>query len=119
MYRNVWGLLQEFGDAEVASLVLPRTLIVEQSAAPTVLNQKGEWHTPDFASVRPEVDRIESGPFPKPLLVQAENGRPIGPFSDRAMTEFAKKLGTGGLAALSEELPGEKRAGFAPAVRQQ
>ncbi|PYI82464.1 MAG: hypothetical protein DME26_17580, partial [Verrucomicrobia bacterium] len=34
IYRNVWGLLQEFGDAEVASLVLPRTLIVEQSAAP-------------------------------------------------------------------------------------
>src|SRR3989475_12062012 len=29
IYRNVWGLLREFGDAEVASLVLPRPLIVE------------------------------------------------------------------------------------------
>ena len=119
IYRNIWGLLREFGDAEVASLILPRALIVEHSPAPTVLNQKGEWHTPDLASVRAELDRIESGPFSKPLLLHAENGRPIGPLSERAMSEFAKRLRIGGLAALSEELPVEKRAGFDPAVRQQ
>src|SRR5436309_1628805 len=74
IYRNVWGLLREFGDAEVASLILPRPLIVEHSPAPTVLNQKGEWHTPDLASVRAEVERIESGPtFPRPVLVEAED----------------------------------------------
>ena len=119
IYRNVWGLLREFGDAEVASLILPRPLIIEHSPTPTVLNQKGEWHTPDFASVRTEVDRIERGPtFPKPLLVQGEDGKPLGPFSDRAMADFAKGLGTGELAALSGELPVDKRAGFDPAVRQ-
>src|SRR5439155_26733759 len=94
-------------------------LIVGHSLGPTGLNQKGEWHTPDLASVRAELDRIESGPFSKPLLLHAENGRPIGPLSERAMSEFAKRLGIGGLAALSEELPVEKRAGFDPAVRQQ
>src|SRR5947207_14761455 len=103
IYRNVRGLLREFGDAEVASLILPRTLIVEHSPAPTVLEQKGEWHTPDLASVEAEVDRIGSGPtFARPLLVQAENRAPIGSFSDRALGAFAKRLGVEKLAALSE-----------------
>ena len=31
IYRNVWGLLHEFGDAEIASLVAPRPLIIEAS----------------------------------------------------------------------------------------
>src|SRR5262249_36050956 len=118
-YRNVWGLLREFGDAEVASLILPRTLLIEHSPVPAIVNQKGEWHTPDSRSVRAEMDRIESGSFPKALLVQAENGSPIGPFSDRAMAEFAKRLGTGELADLSEEAPVDKRTSFDPAVRQQ
>ena len=34
IYRNVWGLLHEFGDAEIASLIAPRTLIVEASLGP-------------------------------------------------------------------------------------
>ena len=119
IYRNVFGLLREFGDAEVASLILPRTLIVEHSPTPTVLNQKGEWHTPEFASVKSEVDRIEAGPFPKSLLVQGENGKLIGPLSDRAMTEFARRLGSAELAALSDELPVDKRASFDPGLRQR
>ena len=36
IYRNVWGLVQEFGDAEIASLIAPRTLIVETSRGPEV-----------------------------------------------------------------------------------
>ena len=119
IYRNVWGLLREFGDAEIASLIMPRALLVEHSRTPAVLNQKGEWQTPDSASVRAELERIESGIFPKPLLVQAEDGSPIGPFSGRAIAEFAKRLRTGELADMSEELPLEKRAAFDPASRQQ
>ncbi len=124
IYRNVWGLLREFGDAEVASLILPRTLIVEHSPVPAVLNQKGEWHTPEIASVEAEVNRIELGPtFAKPMLVHADmfvrGNNPIGPFSDPAMATFAKRLGVEKLAALSEELPADKRAAFDPATRQQ
>jgi hypothetical protein len=33
--RNIWGLLKEFGDAEIAGLVLPRRLLIEASAGPT------------------------------------------------------------------------------------
>ena len=37
IYRNVWGLLHEFGDAEIASLIAPRSLIVEASQGPVVM----------------------------------------------------------------------------------
>lgn len=36
IYRNVWGLLHEFGDAEIASLIAPRPLIIEASIGPEV-----------------------------------------------------------------------------------
>ncbi len=32
IYRNVWTLLRDFGDAEIARLVAPRTLIVEPAS---------------------------------------------------------------------------------------
>ena len=32
IYRNVWGRLREFGDAEIAGLILPRALVIEHSA---------------------------------------------------------------------------------------
>ena len=34
--RNVWRLLDEFGDAEIASLIAPRRLIIEDCVIPTV-----------------------------------------------------------------------------------
>src|SRR5262249_30955860 len=36
IYRNVWGLLSEFGDAEIATLIAPRGLVVEHSEGPRV-----------------------------------------------------------------------------------
>ena len=32
--RNAWGLLEEFGDAEIAALVAPRSLVIETCDAP-------------------------------------------------------------------------------------
>ena len=46
IYRNVWGLLREFGDAELATLIAPRGLIVEYSDVPNVTGQKGELPPP-------------------------------------------------------------------------
>ncbi len=37
LYRNVWGLLSEFGDAEIASLIYPRSLIIEYSRIPEII----------------------------------------------------------------------------------
>src|SRR5262249_8749279 len=70
-------------------------------------------------SVAAEASRIESGPFPKPLLVGGENGRTSGPFSEHAVAAFAKALGVDKLAALTEEIPKDKRTGFAATVRQR
>ncbi|HEY2466451.1 MAG TPA: hypothetical protein VGI45_01250 [Terracidiphilus sp.] len=36
IYRDLWGLLQEFGDAELASLIAPRSLIVESCRRPEI-----------------------------------------------------------------------------------
>ncbi len=36
IYRNVWALLTEFGDAEIASLIAPRHLVIEACAVPEV-----------------------------------------------------------------------------------
>ncbi len=36
IYRNVWGLLAEFGDAEIAGMIAPRSLIIEACATPEV-----------------------------------------------------------------------------------
>ena len=40
IYRNVWALLHEFGDAEIASLIAPRALTIEFSSVPKVTDQK-------------------------------------------------------------------------------
>lgn len=36
IYRDIWGLLREFGDAELAGMIAPRALIVEACKGPEV-----------------------------------------------------------------------------------
>ena len=36
IYRNVWAQLTEFGDADLAGMITPRTLVIEACAVPTV-----------------------------------------------------------------------------------
>jgi dienelactone hydrolase len=68
IYRNVFGLLEQFGDAELASLVAPRTLIVEACRFPDVKGPPpmrdgrsgaapGRVVTPSVADVQAELDR--------------------------------------------------------------
>jgi len=71
IYRNVWGLLNEFGDAEVASLIAPRQLIIEACKGPDVdgpptasANQRnvaapGRLTTSPLTSVRIEAQRAQ------------------------------------------------------------
>lgn len=114
IYRNLWGLLREFGDAEIAGLILPRALFVEHSPVPDVTGHKGEWHTPDILKVTEEVNRIETGGlFPQPSLMQSD----AGPFSDKALAAFAAQLGVTNLAPLTVELPMERRTVFDPSAR--
>src|SRR5207249_3364236 len=71
IYRNVWNLLSEFGDAEIASLVAPRALIIEASGEPAIAGPPpvrdgrsgaapGRLLTPSVEQVRGEVERARA-----------------------------------------------------------
>ncbi len=70
IYRNVWSLLQEFGDAEIASLIYPRKLIVEAADHPERVEPieikgrrdaaPGIVQTPTLDNVHSELERTRS-----------------------------------------------------------
>lgn len=90
IYRNVWGFLREFGNAEVASLIAPRALIIEHCPFPRVRNQKGDIQTPDFTAVEFEfrrIDQLVPGHFqPRILLRSSAFG------SEAALKAFLQQL---------------------------
>lgn len=110
IYRDLWGLLREFGDAELASLIAPRALIVEACQGPQVSGPpaatdehksdacpNGSLTTPMLASVKQEIDRAR--PFfsglkaeEKLRLIASGDGRGL-PGSEPALRAFFKSLG--------------------------
>ena len=88
--RNVFGLLEQFGDAEVASLVAPRTLIVEAAKGPEFLippgtgGAPGRLTTPKLETVRGEIEcarRLVLGLSPQPRIEMVMSGLDgTGPF---------------------------------------
>jgi dienelactone hydrolase len=107
IYRNVWGLLYEFGDAEIATLIAPRGLVVEHSEGPrvdgpsTVLRGRrggaaaGTLGTPSRAEVAAEWQRIDT------LLPAGFQRRTLVPDNDTALHDFA---GSEALRAFTELL---------------
>lgn len=99
--RNVFGLLDEFGDAEIASLIAPRTLLIEAARGPE-LKLKGEGgapghlRTPEIANVRREFDRAKSliaGLTPQPKLELVVSGDGTGAYgSKQAIESFVETL---------------------------
>ena len=132
IYRNVWGLLHEFGDAEIASLIAPRKFIVEASRGPEIAGPPpersgrsgaapGQLVSPPQASVESEFHRAL--PFYQRLgcedalrLITPEDGLPG---ADETLSVFLN-----GLGARLESAPTvpEKSASTEPfddAARQQ
>ena len=117
--RNIWSLLERFGDAEIASLVLPRHLVVEHAAVPSFTSSKGAWQTPAGASVRGEFGRIPAvAAFPKPSLVIGRGDEPVGPLSAQALADFAARLGFK-LIETSDGLAADRRRRFDAAARHE
>lgn len=124
IYRSLFGYLREFGDAEVASLITPRGLIVEPSPAPRVdgpppardsrhdCAAPGAIRTPPIAFVRAELDRLRAlldqnnGLLAGVTLIEGPGGgaasHPIGPWSEPALEAFAARLGLDPSAPKSE-----------------
>jgi len=117
IYRNVWSLLRRFGDAEIASLILPRSLVIEHSLVPEITGHKGDWHAPEFASVAQESQRISlADGAVRPTLIH-DRRKPIGPGSPQALRVFAQRLGIAADMSLSNEIPTDRRGRFQPGDR--
>ena len=138
IYRNVFGLLREFGDAEIASLIAPRALIVEHSNVPHVDGPPaaregrtgaapGQLQTPDYGSVEAEFERaralLKAGnprDFDRLKLISGTEGMATGPCSDRALAAFFDALGIS-VEQLKQpgDAPVDMRAAFDPEQRQR
>jgi dienelactone hydrolase len=132
--RNVWGLLREFGDAEVATLIAPRGLVVEHSAGPRVEGPPavpkgrrggaaaGALGTPSPGDVRREWERLEAllpAGFQERVLVLGDTeaaGDFVGP---EAARQLARLLGVRSEMGLPEAAPADRRKDFAPRERQR
>lgn len=137
IYRNVWGLLTEFGDAEIATLIAPRPLVVEYSGVQTLVDTitskqpdsvegfpfngyKGRLQTPVFSNVEKEFNRINSlvkDDFQDRALVD-NSGKPVDFGSDKALTKFVANLGYRSAVASKNSAATDKRKDFDPDVRQ-
>lgn len=126
LYRNIWGLLDEFGDAEIATLIAPREMIVEYTVYPewkrNVDNTgPGELNTPAFNIVNEEFRRIDKliPNFGSRTLIS--NGtEPVSSFgSTEAVIALASALGVNSAMNLSEDLPDDGRENFDPLARQE
>ena len=131
VYRNVWTLLHEFGDAEIAGLIAPRSLIVEASRGPEIagpppavdghLNSaaSGSLVSPPLIDVRAEVDRarpIFEKMNARLSCVVSDEGQG-SPGSTEALHAFLDALRVPGDVKLSGRAPTDARAGFDPSVR--
>jgi dienelactone hydrolase len=110
LYRNVWGLLEEFGDAEIASLVAPRGLVVEHSRAPEVagavaarpgqlqaIAAAGRLTTPSGDAARREWQRavqLTGQDLSRGWTwVAGPDEQPVSAGSERAIAAFSAHLG--------------------------
>lgn len=134
IYRDVWGLLREFGDAELASLIAPRTLIVEASRGPEVAGPppvtavhkegacpNGKLVSPPLDLVQQEVDRAR--PFFAGLkaegqlqLVVSDRGRGQ-PGSEEALRALLEALSVRKQLRPPEQAPRDARQNFNPESR--
>ena len=129
VYRDVWGLLRGFGDAELASLIAPRALIVEASRGPEIAGPpaetkdrkgatpNGRLTTPPLDSVRAEFERAHkffSAPEKLQLVVSGD-GHGL-PGSARALLALMQSMGVNKLYA-ARRRPEDLRPHFDPTGR--
>lgn len=124
IYRNLWGLLKEFGDAEIASLIAPRSLVVEYSPVPfydenkndgTKIEPSAELWTHTFSEVESEFNRIASltgENIGERVLIKKNNDETISLGSDLAIKTFVQALGNNVTLPLSDEMPVDFREEF-------
>jgi len=129
IYRNVWGLLAEFGDAGAASLIAPRTLVIEASLGPKVGRppvrrgrsgaDPGRIVPPPLESTQAEfqqVREIYKKLRAEPSAVLIGDGRGP-PGSNEALAAVLRGLGVSGPLKPAGKAPGDVRKACDPTPR--
>jgi len=103
--RNVFGLLEQFGDAELAAMIAPRALVIEAAGGPEFEippgtgGGPGRLRTSPIDAVRGEVERgrkLCAALQPPTALTLVESGNGTGPFgSEAALKAFLEALTPG------------------------
>lgn len=136
VYRNVFGSLREFGDAGIARLILPRTLIIEHAAAPQVDGPPppvsapgrsgasaapGRIIGPSYRDVAAEFERARrlAGPFRSSLHLLHDQQRPKQALDSESLAAFLRELEpTAPALSPPGPAPTELRQAFDPVERQ-
>jgi dienelactone hydrolase len=130
--RNVFGLLERFGDAEVASLIAPRALVVELTDGPEVNvppglgGGPGRLTTPDPPSAGAEYQRLHRtieglGPgAPHTIVGVGKSGGERGAVgTDPALKAFLGALNPGAAVAATSRPPESTGRPRDPDARQK
>ena len=127
IYRNVFGLLEQFGDAELASMVAPRKLIVEAAegvnleVGPGTGGGPGRLVTPQLEKVRGEIERarrLTEGLKHESCLELVVSGDGTGPFGTaEALGALLEALAPGTKLAPAAKAPEHLRKNFDPQER--
>ncbi len=121
--RNVFGLLEQFGDAELASLIAPRALIVDAAPGPEATIPGGRGAparvvSPTLGSVRAEVARAQKlteGLKSNPGIRLVAADEPLG---GRAIGQFLGSLKSGAaIGQAGDSNIVDRRNGFSVAKR--
>jgi len=115
VYRNVFGLLEQFGDAELASMIAPRTLIIEVSKGPEIIvppgtgGAPGRLVTPKLDNVHKETERARQLVYGfnhknRIKLVVSDGG--VGTFgTKKTLQNFLNALSPGAILELLGQVP--------------
>ncbi len=134
IYRNAFGLLREFGDAEIARLIVPRSLLVEHAVTPKVDGPPaprrghigaapGRLVPIAMSDVRDETERAQrlAGPYRSAIrLYHGPDGGTVGPVAESTLLPFLQQLSVS-LQSLQPpgEAPADLRRAFDPVARQE
>lgn len=135
IYRNVWNLLREFGDAGIASLIAPRALVIEATAVPEIAGPPavkegrsggaapGKITTNVLAAVRKEHDRalpyFEKLKVPTQLVLVSSGEGDGQPGSPRAFAAALQTLAGPAEPAADSAAPTLVKAAWGTETRQK
>ena len=132
IYRNLFGILREFGDAELASLIHPRALFIEHSSPPEIAGPPavranraggaapGKISLPDLASVQAEAARAGKLTGRAPEVFHGNGGATTGPGNVRSLEALLKAAGANVRVEFPPDQPlGDARKEFSADDRQR